>query len=75
MIAVKLCSNCHAVEPAGTTIPRADVPSFSAIANGPTGTPERLASAIIIPHPAMPDVALTRAEIQAVIGYIISLKK
>ena len=74
-IAAKLCSNCHVVDPAAGTVARADVPTFAAIANGPVGTPERLAAAIILPHPAMPDVSLTRAEIQAVIGYIISLKK
>lgn len=74
-IAAKLCSNCHLVDGTGAATPRADVPGFAAIANGPHATPERLAAAIILPHPAMPGVPLTRAEIQAIIGYILSLKK
>jgi mono/diheme cytochrome c family protein len=73
-LAGKLCSNCHAVEPAGVVTGRADVPSFRAIANGPRTTPERLASAIILPHPAMPGVPLTRAEVRAIIDYIMSLR-
>lgn len=74
-IAAKLCSNCHLVDGTGAATPRADVPSFASIANGPHAAPERLAAAIILPHPAMPGVPLTRAEIQAIIGYIVSLKK
>jgi mono/diheme cytochrome c family protein len=73
-LAAKLCSNCHAVEPAGVVTGRADVPSFRAIAKGPRATPERLASAIILPHPEMPGVPLTRAETRAIIDYIMSLK-
>lgn len=73
-IAAKLCSSCHAVDGAGTAVTRADVPSFKSIANGPRATPEHLAAAIIIPHPAMPGIPLTRAEIQSVIAYILSLK-
>ncbi|MBS0241963.1 MAG: cytochrome c [Proteobacteria bacterium] len=74
-IASKLCSNCHAVDPEAAQTARADVPSFKSIANGPRGTPEHLAAAIILPHPAMPGIPLTRAEIQAVVAYIVSLKK
>jgi cytochrome c len=51
------------------------VPSFSAIANSPRTTPETLAAAIILPHPEMPGVALTRAEIRHLIAYVMSLKK
>ena len=74
-IASKLCSNCHLVDGSGAATPRADVPSFQSIADGPHSAPERLAAAIILPHPAMPGVPLTRAEIQAIIAYILSLKK
>ncbi|MEZ5817688.1 MAG: cytochrome c [Hyphomicrobiaceae bacterium] len=74
-IAAKLCSNCHVTGEGPTGTARADVPAFKAIANRSTTTPERLAAAIILPHPAMPDVPLTRDEIRAVIAYIMSLKK
>lgn len=72
-LAKKLCSNCHAVD--GMPVARADVPAFRSIANKPTTTPERLASAIVLPHPEMPNIPLTRAEIRAVITYIMSLRK
>jgi cytochrome c len=72
-LAERLCATCHAVVPdvAGG---RPDVPSFAAIARMPHMTPERLAGAIVLPHPAMPGVALTRAELRDVIAYITSLK-
>jgi hypothetical protein len=38
-------------------------------------TAERLAGAIIVPHPAMPGVQLTAAEIRDVVAYILSLKR
>ena len=70
----RLCSNCHAtdVHPAGPM--RADVPSFAAIAGRPDTSAERIAGRIIIPHPAMPGVQLTVAEIRDVVAYILSLK-
>lgn len=73
VLAERLCSNCHAV---GSTAPgtvRADVPSFHAIAGRPGIGAERLAGGIIIPHPAMPGVQLTVAEIRDLVAYILSL--
>lgn len=74
-LAAKLCSSCHAVDAAGSPTMRADVPSFAAIANMPGTSPERLAAAIILPHPEMPGVSLTRTEIRAIIAYVLQLKK
>ena len=74
-VAGRLCSSCHATDPAAASIPRADVPPFASIANRPGMTEERLAGAIIIPHPAMPGVPLTRAEIRDIIAYIVSLRR
>jgi cytochrome c len=54
---------------------RADVPTFAAIANWPGSTAEYLAGRIIVPHPAMPGVPLTAAEIRDIVAYIISLKR
>ena len=73
-LAVRLCSSCHATDPEGQAATRGDVPSFLAIARSPNVTAERLAGSIIIPHPAMPSVPLTRAEIRDLIAYILSLK-
>ena len=70
----KLCTNCHAVEAQPSGPLRTDVPSFAAIAARPDVTGTTLAGAIIIPHPAMPGVQLTVAEIRDIVGYILSLK-
>lgn len=74
LLAERLCSSCHAVTPEGGGTVRADVPSFKSIAGKPNSSPERIAGAIIMPHPAMPGVPLTRAEIRDIIAYIGSLK-
>lgn len=72
-LAQRLCSTCHVVATEAPGTVRADVPSFAAIAaRGPT--PERLAGAIIFPHPAMPGVQLTIPEIRDVVVYILSLE-
>ncbi len=72
-LAERLCVTCHAMVPEAAG-GRPDVPSFLVIARMPNMTPERLAGAIVLPHPAMPDVALTRAELRDIIAYITSLK-
>jgi mono/diheme cytochrome c family protein len=75
-IASKLCSGCHIVDSkaAGKTMP-ADVPSFEEIANKPDQTTERIAGRIVIPHPPMPTVQLTREEIGDVAAYIMTLRE
>lgn len=72
-IAELMCVSCHLVSP-GSTTAIAGVPSFLAIANHAGQTPERLAGAIIIPHPPMPAVSLTNTEMRDVIAYILSLR-
>jgi len=75
-IAEKLCVGCHIVgaEAAGATV-SSDVPSFEQIANVPDQTAKSIAGAIVIPHPPMPQIQLTREEIGDVAAYILSLKK
>jgi mono/diheme cytochrome c family protein len=72
-LAERLCAICHAVTP-GSTSGRPDVPSFAVIAKLPDLTPERLVGAIIIPHPPMPGIPLTRSEIRDIVAYIMSLR-
>jgi cytochrome c len=74
-LAVRLCTNCHAVDRRTSSSMRADVPSFPTIANRPGANAEHLAGRIIVPHPAMPGVPLTIAEIRDVVAYIVSLRK
>jgi mono/diheme cytochrome c family protein len=73
-LAARLCTNCHVIDRQASTI-RADVPSFPTIASRPGTSAEHLAGRIIIPHPAMPGVPLTTAEIRDIVAYILSLRK
>jgi cytochrome c len=74
-LAARLCTNCNAIDRQASSSIRADVPSFSTIANRPGATAEHLAGRIIVPHPAMPGVPLTTAEIRDIVAYIVSLRK
>jgi mono/diheme cytochrome c family protein len=74
-LAQRLCTNCHVIAPEATGPVRTDVPTFPTIAGRPGVTAERIAGAIIIPHPAMPGVQLTTAEIRDIVAYILSLKR
>ena len=51
-LATRLCTNCNAIDRQASSSIRADVPSFSTIANRPGATAEHLAGRIIVPHPA-----------------------
>ena len=73
-LAERLCANCHIVNTGSAVRANPDVPSFPAIAGSSDASAERLAGRIIIPHPAMPGVQLTVAEIRDVVAYILSLK-
>lgn len=75
-IASKLCTGCHIVDDksAKDSVP-ADVPSFMEIANKPDQTAEKIAGRIVVPHPPMPTIDLTREEIGDVAVYILSLRK
>lgn len=72
-LAQKLCSNCHDVRPAPSTDRALPGPSFRAIASRAGQTAVAVAGSIIIPHPAMPNVPLTRAEVRSLVAYISSL--
>jgi cytochrome c len=73
-LAQRLCANCHAIEASSTATVNPDVPSFPFIAKQPNVSAEQLAGRIIVPHPAMPNMQLTVAEIRDVIAYILSLQ-
>ena len=73
-IAEKLCVGCHIVGPTAEGTVQADVPSFMRIANEPGQSAEMNAGAIVIPHPPMPNIHLTREEISDVAAYILTLR-
>lgn len=73
-LAERACIACHVVSrQAASPIP-ADVPSFLAIANKPGQSMERIAGRIVIPHPPMPTISLSREEIANVVAYIMTLR-
>ena len=74
-LASRLCANCHAVNGAPAGPVSTDLPSFPAIAGRPDATPENIAGRIVIPHPAMPGISLTAAEIRDIVAYITSLRR
>jgi mono/diheme cytochrome c family protein len=73
-IAESLCSTCHIVDASPGNVAKSDISSFYSIANKPDQSQERLAGAIIFPHPAMPKVSFTNSELRDVISYIMSLR-
>ena len=76
-LARSLCTNCHIVEPGGTSKREvaADVPSFMAVAAKPGQTVDKIKGYILNPHPPMPEVQLTTVQLADVAAYILSLRK
>ena len=72
-LARQWCTNCHVIgsRPAGA-VPQGP-PSFPAISRSRTAA-NQLSAFLSHPHGAMPDLALTRVEIDDLIGYIEALK-
>ncbi|MEG6509841.1 c-type cytochrome [Methyloligella sp. 2.7D] len=73
-IAERWCSSCHLVSTDQKQAGAVGTPSFMAIAAKYDGAVDVLQGFLIEPHPPMPDMALTRREIQDLIAYIASLK-
>lgn len=70
-IAQRWCSACHLVAPEQTRAV-ADVPSFDAVARAKLPA-DSLKAFLSDPHPKMPDMSLTRSEIDDIVAYIQSL--
>jgi mono/diheme cytochrome c family protein len=73
-VAEKLCVACHRVSPEQTSGGAAEVPSFPVIANRPGRTVERIMGSILMPHPQMPDTALTNQTLADLAAFIASYK-
>jgi mono/diheme cytochrome c family protein len=73
-LAARLCQNCHLLDSAtGRTVP-AGTPTFRSMATDPSQTRERVLAALIQPHVPMPDVQLSRAEIDDIIAYLDAIR-
>lgn len=71
-LATTWCSACHQMEGGRTTADGA--PPFAALAHNPKVTADRLRGFLVKPHGGMPDLNLTRQEIENLIAYIETLK-
>ena len=74
-LARQWCASCHLVA-ADQRAPAPDTaPPFASIAARPNATPGALRTIIQMPYPRMPQIALSREEVEHVIAYIASLKR
>lgn len=72
-IARQWCASCHIVE-AGQ--PGGDAaPPFATIANDRTRSPGALRAWLANPHPPMPNLHLSRGEIDDVVAYLETLRR
>lgn len=71
-LARQWCTTCHVVEPAGRGGDAG--PPFAAVANRPDRTPQTLRAWLNDPHPPMPNLGLTRTEIDDIVVYIDTLQ-
>ena len=73
-LAVLWCASCHLVsaEQATTTT---EAPPFATIAQETPEAVARLETFLANPHPPMPQLNLTRAEIRDLVAYIASLRQ
>ncbi len=70
LLAGRWCSACHTVEPSSGAD---QAPTFEAIARDPSRSSDWVRAWLMLPHPAMPDMTLSRSEIDAIIAYLQSL--
>jgi len=72
-LAERWCATCHIVSPVqqrGTT----QAPTFAEVAKRQHVDAPMLALFLLLPHPKMPDMNLTRNEAADLAAYIVSLK-
>jgi mono/diheme cytochrome c family protein len=74
-LAQQWCAECHQI--AGRSVTRLDqmAPAFDAVTNQPSTTELSLRAFFRSPHPNMPDIRLTREQIDDLVAYILSLKR
>ena len=69
VLARRWCAACHVVS-TDQQHANGQAPPFSAIAKTPDLEPSRLALFLLLPHPKMPDMALSRSEAADLAAYI-----
>lgn len=75
VIAQRSCAQCHVIGDKESQAVVNGVPTFVGLARDKSMTTARLQGFMQAPHPPMPDLALTRREINDATAYILSLRK
>lgn len=73
-LAFRFCATCH-LTPGAPTAGQPAAPSLRAIANTKGMTAARIAGALTLPAHPMPDMSLTRIELDAIAAYLDSLRE
>ncbi len=73
-LAQRWCATCHVVSP-GQRQGSDRAPTFATIALMPGFSAEKIAFFLLVPHPKMPDMTLTRKEAEDIAAYIARLGK
>jgi mono/diheme cytochrome c family protein len=73
-IAERWCTGCHVVEREQKNPTIDQAPPFGTIATTPDFGANKLAILLLKPHPNMPKLALSRAEVADLADYILTLK-
>ena len=68
------CTQCHLIDPEGAGFAQSGAPTFSEVAAKPDQTREKIKLWLVDPHPPMPNLNLSRDEIENLTSYILSLK-
>ncbi len=74
-IAAQWCANCHAVTRSAPPPTGDATPSFPAVAAMPSTTETSLRVFLQTPHVNMPNYQLSTTELDAVVAYILSLRR
>lgn len=73
-VAQRWCATCHVVAPGQTTATSDSIPTFMSIAARPNVTQDGLRAFLADPHGRMPPLVLSRADIDNLSAYILSLR-
>jgi mono/diheme cytochrome c family protein len=73
-IAERWCTHCHVVEREQKSPAIDQAPPFASVARTPEFGANKLAILLLKPHPNMPQLTLSRAEVANLAEYILTLK-
>lgn len=73
-LALNWCAECHLVAGNQDRVPSDGVPTFFSIADHPSTTELGLRVFLTSPHANMPNVMLSREQLDEIVAYILSLR-